>query len=184
VSRAIGAAGELDKWFEPFLGVLAARPGSNGRRCICGACLARMVRRAFSRLPPGVAFPARPVASLPDQPGLGRGAIVAGAGGAGEPVRGRAAAVLVIDDKALPKQGTASVGVARQYCGALGKRANCQSLVSLTLARGEVPVPVGLRLFLPAELTTTASAVCGPVFLRRPVRHAASQKLPSPRSTG
>jgi SRSO17 transposase len=39
--------------------------------------------------------------------------------------------------------------VARQYCGASGKRANCQVLVSLTLARGEVPVPVGLRLFLP-----------------------------------
>src|SRR5437763_15965497 len=58
-------------------------------------------------------------------------------------------AVLVIDDTALPKQGKRSVGVARQYCGCLGKRANCQVLVSPTLARGEVPVPVGLRLFLP-----------------------------------
>ena len=60
-------------------------------------------------------------------------------------------AFLVIDDTALPKKGTLSAGVARQYCGQLGKRANCQSLVSLTLARGEVPVPVGLRLFLPDE---------------------------------
>src|SRR3712207_9283412 len=42
-------------------------------------------------------------------------------------------------------------GVARQYCGALGKQANCQVLVSLTLAQGEVPVPLGLRLFLPDE---------------------------------
>jgi SRSO17 transposase len=58
-------------------------------------------------------------------------------------------AVLVADDTALPKQGRLSVGVARQYCGASGKRANCQVLVSLTLARREVPVPVGLRLFLP-----------------------------------
>jgi SRSO17 transposase len=58
-------------------------------------------------------------------------------------------AVLVVDDTGLPKQGRCSVGVARQYCGASGKRANCQVLVSLTLARGEVPVPVGLRLFLP-----------------------------------
>jgi SRSO17 transposase len=57
--------------------------------------------------------------------------------------------VLIIDDTALPKQGTHSVGVARQYCGAVGKTANCQVLVSLTLARGEVPVPVGLRLYLP-----------------------------------
>ncbi len=41
------------------------------------------------------------------------------------------------------------MGVVRQYCGQLGKKASCQSLVSLTLARDEVPVPVGLRLFLP-----------------------------------
>ncbi len=60
-------------------------------------------------------------------------------------------AYLVIDDTALPKKGTLSVGVARQYCGQLGKTANCQSLVSLTLAQGEVPLPVGLRLFLPDE---------------------------------
>ena len=57
-------------------------------------------------------------------------------------------AVLVIDDTALVKQGKHSVGVARQYCGQLGKRANCQALVSLTLAKGEVPVCVALRLFL------------------------------------
>jgi SRSO17 transposase len=62
---------------------------------------------------------------------------------------GGAEAVLVIDDTALPKKGTLSVGVARQYCGQMGKRANCQALVSLTLAGKEVPVPVGLRLFLP-----------------------------------
>jgi SRSO17 transposase len=58
---------------------------------------------------------------------------------------------LIIDDTALVKKGTESVGVARQYCGELGKRANCQSLVSLTLARAEVPVPVALRLFLPEK---------------------------------
>jgi len=58
-------------------------------------------------------------------------------------------AVLVIDDTALVKQGKHSVAVARQYCGQLGKRANCQVLVSLTLAKGEVPACVALRLFLP-----------------------------------
>lgn len=63
-------------------------------------------------------------------------------------------ACLVIDDTAVPKKGTLSVGVAGQYCGALGKQANCQSLVSLTLAAGEVPIPVSLRLFLPEAWTS------------------------------
>jgi SRSO17 transposase len=56
---------------------------------------------------------------------------------------------LVIDDTALPKKGTHSVGVAPQYASALGKTASCQTLVSLTLARDELPVMIGLRLFLP-----------------------------------
>jgi len=58
-------------------------------------------------------------------------------------------AILVIDDTALLKKGTHSVGVASQYAGVVGKNANCQSLVSLTLAKDEVPVPIVLRLFLP-----------------------------------
>ena len=63
-------------------------------------------------------------------------------------------AVLVVDDTAMPKKGTHSVGVAPQYASALGKTANCQTLVSLTLARGEVPVMVALRLFLPENWTS------------------------------
>ena len=65
-------------------------------------------------------------------------------------------AVLVVDDTALVKQGRHSVGVKRQYCGQLGKRANCQALVSLTLARAEVRVCVGLRLFLPEDWCSDA----------------------------
>jgi SRSO17 transposase len=52
------------------------------------------------------------------------------------------------------RRGTHSVGVAPQYASALGKTAKCQTLVSLTLARGEVPVMVGLRLFLPENWTS------------------------------
>jgi SRSO17 transposase len=63
-------------------------------------------------------------------------------------------AVLVIDDTAIPKKGKHSVGVAAQYASALGKTANCQTLVSLTLARGEVPVMLALRLFLPESWTS------------------------------
>src|SRR6185436_14765342 len=66
-------------------------------------------------------------------------------------------AVLVIDDTGIPKNGTHSVGVAAQYASALGKTANCQTLVSLTLARGEVPVMLGLRLFLPESWTSDAA---------------------------
>jgi SRSO17 transposase len=62
--------------------------------------------------------------------------------------------VLVVDDTALPKKGTHSVGVAPQYASALGKTANCQTLV--TLARDEVPVMIGLRLFLPESWTGDA----------------------------
>jgi SRSO17 transposase len=60
---------------------------------------------------------------------------------------------LIIDDTALPKKGRHSVGVAPQYASSLGKTANCQSLVSVTLASREVPVMVGLRLFLPEAWT-------------------------------
>ena len=60
-------------------------------------------------------------------------------------------AVLIVDDTALPKQGKHSVGVKRQHCGVLGKQANCQVLVSLTLARKEVPVPIALWLYLPED---------------------------------
>jgi len=66
---------------------------------------------------------------------------------------GNEAGFLVIDDTALPKKGRHSVGVAPQYASSLGKTANCQSLVSVTLASREVPVMVGLRLFLPESWT-------------------------------
>ena len=66
-------------------------------------------------------------------------------------------AVLVVDDTALVKQGRHSVGVKRQYCGQLGKKANCQALVSLTLARAEVPVCVGLQLFWSCRRTGAAT---------------------------
>lgn len=64
---------------------------------------------------------------------------------------------LIIDDTALPKKGKASVGVAPQYATVLGKNANCQTLVSVTLASGEVPVMLGLRLFLPESWTSDAA---------------------------
>nr|WP_229839132.1 transposase [Deinococcus piscis] len=60
-------------------------------------------------------------------------------------------AVLTIDDTCLTKYGSKSVGVGRQYSGQEGKITNCQCLVSLTLARNEIPIPLRLKLFLPRE---------------------------------
>lgn len=62
--------------------------------------------------------------------------------------------VLIIDDTGFPKKGRHSVGVARQYCGQLGKQDNCQVAVSLSLANEHYSVPVGYRLYLPKEWST------------------------------
>jgi len=57
----------------------------------------------------------------------------------------------IIDDTGFPKQGRHSVGVARQYCGMLGKQDNCQVAVSVTLACQAGSLPVAWQLYLPKE---------------------------------
>jgi SRSO17 transposase len=152
-ASAIEAA--LDAWLAPFLDVLGRKTrrrwaplylhgllGPDGRRSL-QPLATRLGLGGHDQLQHFIASPAWDDAPL-------RRVLVEKA----DALVGGPDAVLVVDDTALPKKGRHSVGVARQYCGTLGKRANCQVLVSLTLARGEVPVPVGLRLFLPAEWAT------------------------------
>src|ERR1700760_4408049 len=55
----------------------------------------------------------------------------------------------IVDDTSFPKQGTHSVGVARQYCGQLGKQDNCQVAVSLSVANDYASLPIAYQLFLP-----------------------------------
>jgi SRSO17 transposase len=55
----------------------------------------------------------------------------------------------IVDDTGLPKDGRFSPGVAHQYCGALGKTANCQVLVSVNAASDRASCPLGWRLFVP-----------------------------------
>ena len=57
----------------------------------------------------------------------------------------------IIDDTGFPKKGKHSVGVARQYCGQLGKQDNCQVAVSLSLANHHASLPVAYRLYLPED---------------------------------
>ena len=64
----------------------------------------------------------------------------------------------VIDDSALPKAGTESVGAAHQWCGALGKQALCQVGVSLHAATDQASVPLDWRLYLPKEWSDPADA--------------------------
>jgi SRSO17 transposase len=59
----------------------------------------------------------------------------------------------IVDDTSFPKQGRHSVGVARQYCGQLGKQDNCQVAVSLSVANDRASLPVAWRLYLPQEWT-------------------------------
>jgi SRSO17 transposase len=59
----------------------------------------------------------------------------------------------IVDDTGLPKQGTHSVGVARQYCGPTGKTDNCQVAVSLSVATWNSSLPIAWRLYLPESWT-------------------------------
>ena len=146
---------ELARWLKPFL----RRLGHKARQRMCPLYVAGLIG-------PGERKSVQPMAAR-----LGPGAydqlhhfVAAGVWDAAplgaellaqaDRLVGGDDAVLVIDDTALPKKGRHSVGVAAQYASALGKTANCQTLVSTTLARGEVPMMVGLRLFLPEGWTS------------------------------
>lgn len=63
----------------------------------------------------------------------------------------------IVDDTGLPKQGRHSVGVRHQYCGQLGKQANCQVAVSLSIANHGASLPVAYRLYLPKEWAEDAA---------------------------
>src|ERR687893_1415210 len=150
-----GTARDLDAWLAPFLEVV----GHKKRRTWAPLYLRGL-------LGPGERKGLRPMAARLGLPGHGQlqhfissaawddGPLWTALAREADRLVGGPRAALVIDGTALPKKGALSVGAARQYCGQLGKKASCQALVSLTLARGEVPVPVGLRLFLPEEWTS------------------------------
>ena len=62
----------------------------------------------------------------------------------------------IVDDTGFQKKGTHSVGVARQYCGRLGKTDNCQIAVTLSIANHHVSLPIAFRLYLPEDWANDA----------------------------
>jgi SRSO17 transposase len=157
-SAAEGWEGELERWLEPFLARLRRKEQRRwapvylkglilpGERKSVEPMAARVAPGDLQQLHHFVSTSPWASASLEEELVKAADRLVGGPD-----------AVLVVDDTALVKQGRHSVGVKRQYCGQLGKKANCQSLVSLTLARAEVPVGVGLRLFLPEDWCADAA---------------------------
>ena len=145
---------DLTRWLKPFLD----RLGHKARRRMCPLYVAgligpgdrKSVQPMAERLAPGDYDQLHHfvAAGIWDAAPLEKELLVQA-----DKLVGGSDAVMVIDDTAVPKKGKHSVGVASQYASALGKNANCQTLVSLTLARGEVPVMVALRLFLPESWT-------------------------------
>src|SRR6476661_1499861 len=73
----------------------------------------------------------------------------------------------IIDDTGFPKKGRHSVGVARQYCGQLGKQDNCQVAVTLSFANQHASLPLAYRLYLPKEWTTDRRVGAKPVCPRK-----------------
>jgi SRSO17 transposase len=96
----------------------------------------------------------------------------------------------IVDDTGFPKQGKHSVGVARQYCGQIGKHDNCQAAVSLSVATWNASLPIAWRLYLPemwcqdSERRQKAGIPEGIEFQTKPaialeqMRQAMEQKVP------
>ncbi len=77
-------------------------------------------------------------------------------------------AAWIVDDTGFPKQGKHSVGVARQYCGQIGKHDNCQAAVSLSVSTRDASLPIAWRLYLP-EVWCQDPARCRQAGVPQPI---------------
>src|ERR671917_1719644 len=154
MTEAGGAGSDLDRWLEPFLEVLGHKKRRLWAPLYLRGLLGPRERKSLQPMAASLGLSGHDqLQHFIASPAWDDAPLWRVLAEQADRLVGGPEAVLVIDDTALPKKGTLSVGVARQYCGQLGKKAGCQALVSLTLAGREVPVPVGLRLFLPDDWT-------------------------------
>jgi SRSO17 transposase len=154
MAGADGLGSDLDRWLEPFLEVLGHKKRRSWAPLYLRGLLGPSERKSLQPMAASLGLPGHDqLQHFIASPAWDDAPLWRVLAEQADRLVGGPEAVLVIDDTALPKKGTLSVGVARQYCGQLGKRASCQALVSLTLAGREVPVPAGLRLLLPEEWT-------------------------------
>src|SRR3712207_1883639 len=152
MAEARGARGDLDRWLAPFLDALGHKKRRTWAPLYVRGLLGPGERKSLQPMAARLGLPGHDqLHHFVASPAWADGPPWTALAGKADRMVGGAEAVLVVDDTALPKKGELSVGVARQYCEQLSKRASCQALVSLTLARGEVPVRVALRLYLPEE---------------------------------
>ena len=84
----------------------------------------------------------------------------------------------IVDETGWIKQGDKSVGVAHQYCGSVGKKANCQVSVHIALSNGEAALPMAARLFLPQARNSTMGNVAAAQAFPRRWYFAASPRSP------
>jgi hypothetical protein len=144
-----GAGSDLDCWLEPFLAVLGHKKRRSWAPLYLRGLLGPSERKSLQPMAASLGLSGHDqLQHFIASPAWDDAPLWRVLAEQADRLVGGPRAALVVDDTALPKKGTLSVGVARQDCGQLGKRANCQALVSLTLAGREVPVPVGLRLGL------------------------------------
>jgi SRSO17 transposase len=149
-----GTGSDLDRWLEPFLAALGHRKRRGWAPMYLRGLLGPSARKSLQTMAASLGLSGHDqLQHFIASPAWDDAPLWRVLAERADRLVGGPSAALVIDDTALPKKGTLSVGVERQYCGQLGKQANCQALVSLTLAGREVPLPVGLRLFLPERWT-------------------------------
>ena len=180
-----GVGGDLDRWLEPFLAALGHKKRRLWAPLYLRGLLGPSERKSLQPMATSLGLSGHDqLQHFIASPAWDDAPLWRVLAEQADRLVGGPEAVLVIDDTALPKKGTLSVGVARQYCGQLGKRANCQALVSLTLAGGRCRCRSGCGCSCPRSGAAIRSAAQRPACRRTRWRPGPRARSRWPSSTG